>query len=61
MGKLQIEGGRRLEGVIPISGAKNSALAIIMAAALAKGEHFGKRPPRYRCGSSLPDFGRAGG
>ncbi|HOB21911.1 MAG: UDP-N-acetylglucosamine 1-carboxyvinyltransferase [Firmicutes bacterium] len=45
MGKLQIEGGRRLEGVIPISGAKNSALAIIMAAALAKGESILENVP----------------
>lgn len=35
MARLIIDGGRPLEGTIGISGAKNSALAIIVAAALA--------------------------
>lgn len=35
MSKLVIEGGRPLKGSVEISGAKNSALAIIVAAALA--------------------------
>ena len=35
MSKLVIEGGRPLKGAVDISGAKNSALAIIVAAALA--------------------------
>ena len=35
MARLIIEGGKRLEGTVNISGAKNSALAIIVAAALA--------------------------
>ena len=35
MSCLIINGGKPLEGTIPISGAKNSALAIIVAAALA--------------------------
>ena len=35
MSRLIIEGGRPLHGSIEISGAKNSALAIIVAAALA--------------------------
>jgi len=35
MARLIIEGGQRLEGTVNISGAKNSALAIIVAAALA--------------------------
>jgi UDP-N-acetylglucosamine 1-carboxyvinyltransferase len=46
MAKLEIEGGRRLEGVIPISGAKNSALAIIMASALAHGESVLENVPQ---------------
>ena len=33
--KLVIEGGRRLEGEIPVSGAKNAALPILCAALLA--------------------------
>lgn len=35
MGKLIIEGGRRLEGEVMISGAKNAAVAILPAAILA--------------------------
>lgn len=35
MSRLVIEGGRPLKGEVEISGAKNSALAIIVAAALA--------------------------
>ncbi|MBE3574697.1 MAG: UDP-N-acetylglucosamine 1-carboxyvinyltransferase [Firmicutes bacterium] len=38
MEKLVIRGCRRLQGRVPISGAKNSALAIIPAAALGDGE-----------------------
>lgn len=37
MDKLRIEGGRRLDGEIRISGAKNSALPIIAATLLAEG------------------------
>lgn len=46
MAKLVITGGQRLEGTIPISGAKNSALAIIMAAALAHGESVLENVPQ---------------
>ncbi len=46
MAKLVIQGGNRLEGTIPISGAKNSALAIIMAAALAHGESVLENVPQ---------------
>ncbi|WP_379137567.1 UDP-N-acetylglucosamine 1-carboxyvinyltransferase [Paenibacillus sp. sgz500958] len=38
MEKLMIEGGRPLEGVVTISGAKNSAIALIPAAILAESE-----------------------
>lgn len=38
MEKLLIEGGASLEGTIPISGAKNSAVALIPAAILASSE-----------------------
>ena len=37
MEKLRIEGGRRLEGEVRISGAKNSALPILAATLLAEG------------------------
>jgi UDP-N-acetylglucosamine 1-carboxyvinyltransferase len=35
MDKLLIEGGRRLQGSVPVSGAKNAALPILMAGLLA--------------------------
>lgn len=38
MDKLIIEGGNRLEGRVKVSGGKNSALAVIVAAALTDGE-----------------------
>ena len=37
MEKLRIEGGRRLDGEVRISGAKNSALPILAATLLAEG------------------------
>ena len=39
MDKLVIEGGAPLEGVVPVSGAKNAALPILVATLLAPGEH----------------------
>lgn len=38
MDKLVIEGGRRLEGEVAISGAKNAALPLMVASILASGE-----------------------
>ncbi len=38
MDKLVIEGGYRLEGSIPISGSKNAALPVLLAAILCEGE-----------------------
>ena len=38
MQKFVIQGGRRLEGEIPVQGAKNSALPILAAALLCEGE-----------------------
>lgn len=47
MSRLIIEGGRPLQGEIEISGAKNSALAIIVAAALAsEGKSILENVPR---------------
>ncbi len=37
MDKILVEGGRRLEGVVPISGAKNAALPILAASLLTDG------------------------
>ena len=37
MPRYKIEGGRSLEGVVTISGAKNAAVAIIPAALLVQG------------------------
>lgn len=44
--KLVINGGRPLSGTVWVSGAKNSALAIIVAAALARGESVLDNVPR---------------
>ena len=38
MQKLRIEGGRRLQGVIPIAGAKNAALPALAATLLTAEE-----------------------
>ncbi len=47
MSRLVIEGGKPLQGSLEISGAKNSALAIIVAAALAaEGESILENIPR---------------
>lgn len=46
MAKMTINGGRRLQGEVTISGAKNSALPIIVAAALAKGETVLENVPK---------------
>ena len=39
MQKLVVEGGRPLQGIVPISGAKNAALPLLAATLLAPGEH----------------------
>ena len=36
MDRIRIEGGRRLNGIIPISGAKNAALPLMIASLLTK-------------------------
>jgi len=48
MDKLIIEGGVRLEGEIPISGAKNAALPLMAASLLASGRHQFANVPRLR-------------
>ncbi len=46
MDKLLIQGGRRLEGSVAISGAKNAALPLIPASLLATGESVWRNVPR---------------
>ncbi len=46
MDKLVIEGGRRLQGVVEVSGAKNSALPILAAAFLSREKSVIKNVPQ---------------
>ena len=46
MDRLLITGGRRLEGAVAVSGAKNSALKLMAAALLAEGETVIRGAPR---------------
>lgn len=48
MDKLVIRGGKRLNGVVEISGAKNAALPIMTACLLASGEHRISNVPNLR-------------
>ena len=48
MDKFVIEGGAKLEGVIPTSGSKNSALPALAAALLTEDKVVLKRVPRVR-------------
>ncbi len=45
MDRLRIQGGQRLEGTVPIGGAKNAALPILAATLLAEGEHALRNVP----------------
>src|SRR5437762_14274790 len=46
MDKFIVEGGIRLRGVVPIGGAKNSALKLMAASLLAEGETVIENVPR---------------
>jgi UDP-N-acetylglucosamine 1-carboxyvinyltransferase len=46
--KLRIAGGRRLQGTVRISGAKNAALPVMAATLLAPGVHRLRNVPRLR-------------
>jgi len=46
MEKMIIEGGRRLEGKVKVSGSKNSALSILVASLLVKGKTILYNVPR---------------
>lgn len=48
MDKLIIHGGRRLEGAVEVSGAKNAALPLLFATLLAPGPHRLGNLPRLR-------------
>ena len=48
MDSIEIVGGNRLVGSVPISGAKNAALPILTAALLADGEHVFRNVPNLR-------------
>jgi len=46
--KLVIEGGKPLEGIVPISGAKNAVLPLMASTILAPGVHRFENVPRLR-------------
>jgi len=46
MDKFVVSGGQRLHGVVPIGGAKNSALKLLAAALLAPGRSVIENVPR---------------
>jgi len=48
MDKLVIKGGKRLEGTVKISGAKNAALPALCATLLAPGKHVIRNVPSLR-------------
>lgn len=48
MDKILIEGGRRLEGAVKISGAKNAVLPVLAATLLTSGRNFIKGVPGVR-------------
>ena len=48
MDAIRIRGGKRLNGIIPISGAKNAALPILCATLLSDGESLLRNVPKLR-------------
>jgi UDP-N-acetylglucosamine 1-carboxyvinyltransferase len=61
MEKLVIEGGHALRGSIPVSGAKNAALPILIATLVAPGEHrLANIPDLADTSSTLSLLGRIG-
>lgn len=61
MEKLVIEGGHPLRGTIPVSGAKNAALPILIATLVAPGEHrLANIPDLADTSSTLSLMGRIG-
>ena len=61
MDTLLIDGGRRLSGIVPISGAKNASLPILIATIVAPGEHrLANVPELVDTSSMLSLLGRIG-
>ena len=61
MDKLVIEGGQPLYGTVPVSGAKNAALPILIATLLAPGEHHIENVPELvDISTTLSLLGRLG-
>ncbi len=61
MDMIQIQGSHRLSGSVPISGAKNAALPILMATLVAPGEHHLERIPELvDVSTTLSLLGRLG-
>jgi len=61
MDKLVIDGGHRLSGSVPISGAKNAALPILIATLLAPGQHVIENVPELvDISTTLSLLGRLG-
>jgi UDP-N-acetylglucosamine 1-carboxyvinyltransferase len=48
MDKMIVQGGRTLNGVVKVSGAKNAALPILFSTLLAEGRHILKSVPRLK-------------
>ena len=48
MDKIVIEGGRPLEGVVKISGAKNAVLPVLAATLLTRGRNIIEGVPKVR-------------
>src|SRR5690349_22193631 len=48
MDAIRVRGGRRLNGIIPISGAKNAALPLLCATLLSDGESLLRNVPALR-------------
>ncbi len=53
MDKILIRGGKRLQGKVTISGAKNAALPILAATLLAEGECLIQNIPKLRDVSTI--------
>jgi UDP-N-acetylglucosamine 1-carboxyvinyltransferase len=58
-GRLLVQGGRRLTGAIPLSGAKNSALKLMAASLLADGTSTLRRVPRIADVDTMSEMLRA--
>ena len=48
MDRMKVTGGKKLQGVVSTSGAKNSALKLLFATILAEGKHVFKNVPQLK-------------